>query len=180
MLSVNLKSEIGQRTRWYLALAIPLILFWASPSSSQDASTTVYIVRHAEKLDNNADSPLAKKGFERAEELSHILQDAGLTAIFVSKRVRTQQTAAPTAKMTGLVPQQYESAETVVSDILSRHIGGHVLVVGHSETVDDIAAGLGVAGVPALSSGQYDRLFLVHRIGDKAHLHTLRFGEPTN
>lgn len=163
-----------------LVLATAFAMGSVAGGFSQDVATTIYIVRHAEKKDNSPDSPLAPKGRERAEELAHVLRDAGLTAIFVSKRVRTQQTAAPTAQATAIEPKPHESSEAIVKDILDNHVGGQVLVVGHSDTIDNIAAGLGANGVPELNTGQYDRLFLVHRVGNKAHLHVLRYGELTD
>jgi phosphohistidine phosphatase SixA len=170
----------GQRT--WLHLVLSAIFVMAAPSSgfAQDATTTIYIVRHAERLDSTADSPLAEKGFARANELAHVLQDAGLTAIFVSMRKRTRQTAEPTADATGIEIRQSESPEATVNQILTGHLGGRILVVGHSDSVDDIGEGLGVNGVPELDTQQYDRLFIVHRIGNEAHMHALRYGEATD
>ena len=170
----------GQRTWLHLVLSAMLVM--ASPSSGfpQDVTTTIYIVRHAERLDRTDDSPLAEKGLKRAEELAHVLQDAGLTAIFVSMRKRTRQTAEPTAAATSIEIKQSEGPEATVNEILTDHLGGRVLVVGHSDSVDDIGEGLGVNGVPELDTRQYDRLFIVHRIGNEAHLHLLRYGERTD
>lgn len=123
----------------------------------------IYIVRHAEKLDSSADSPLSQEDVERAKELAHVLQDAGLTTIFVSSRLRTQQTAAPIAEAMGIEPKRLGSPEDIAEAIQADHVGGHIFVVGHSETVDNIAAGLGVDGVPELKPNQYDRILLVHQ-----------------
>ncbi|MCQ1569150.1 histidine phosphatase family protein [Neorhizobium galegae] len=176
MLFSNLVQKMFPTWR-SLVLALSVLTSLPASGSSQDATTTIYIVRHAEKRDGSADPGLTEKGRKRAEELSHIMQDASLTAIFVSKRVRTQETAQPTADATHIEPKQADSWETIVKDILNNHTGGHVLVVAHSETVDNIATGLGAAGVPELNARQYDRLFIVHRLGDKAHVHGLRYGE---
>ena len=170
----------ASRSWLYFLLVTAFVMASAMAGDAHDAATTIYIVRHAEKLDNSADSPLAPKGVERAKELAHILQDAGLTAIYVSDRLRTQQTAAPTAEATGIKFSPQETSDAIVQDILDNKAGGHILVVGHSDTVAKIAAGLGSGGVPELKPSQYDRLFVVHRVGDKAHVRILRYGAPTD
>ena len=63
--------------------------------------------------------------------------------------------------------------------ILAAHTGARVLVVAHSNTVDDIAAALGVAGVAELDEQQFDRLFVIHRFATLAHIDRLRYGSET-
>jgi phosphohistidine phosphatase SixA len=76
-----------------------------------------------------------------------VLGDQRIDAVFVTNLIRTQQTGAPVAVTAGVTPQQYQAADpqSAVDTILADHIGGRVLAVGHSNTLDDIAAGLGPA-----------------------------------
>lgn len=143
--------------------------------------TTVYIVRHAEKANSSANTPLSAAGQARAQELAHVLGDEGIDAVFVTNFIRTQQTGAPVAAVAGVTAQQYPAAGTqdLVDTILANHIGDRVLVVAHSNTVDDIAAGLGATGLSDLSENQFDRLFVVHRFSNIAHLDRLRYGVVT-
>ncbi len=69
--------------------------------------------------------------------------------------------------------------QEVVDAILADHIGNRILVIGHSNTVDDIAAGLGVSSISELAESQFDRLFVVHRFGSTTHLDRLRYGVET-
>jgi len=144
-------------------------------------ATTIYIVRHAEKVDESIDSPLSTDGQERAKELAHVLGEAGIDAIFVSDFVRTQQTAAPLAEALGLTPQKYhwKNSRGVAEAILKDHAGHRVLVVGHSQKVDNIASALGANGLSNLDNENYDRLFVIHRFGDIAYLDRLRYGAKT-
>lgn len=174
-----IRSSEGLRISFTSIVMAIYIIAMPSCVFSQEVETTIYIVRHAEKLDNSADSPLSQAGVERAQKLAHVLKEASLTSIFVSNRLRTQQTAAPTAEIFGIVPKRIGNATNVADEILSDELGGRILVVGHSESLDNIAAGLGVKGVPELKQKEYDRLFLVHMIGSEVYLHTLRYGEPT-
>ena len=143
--------------------------------------TTIYIVRHAERQDSSSNSPLSPAGHARANTLTHVLKDEGIAAIFVTNLQRTQQTAAPLAAATGLTPIEYPATvpQTAVDEVLANHTGGRILIVGHSDTVDDIAAGLGAGGLTDLAGTQFDRLFVVHRVANVAHLDRLRYGTET-
>jgi phosphohistidine phosphatase SixA len=143
--------------------------------------TTVYIVRHAEKADGSTDPPLSADGWARAQTLAHVLGDARIDAIFVTNFIRTQQTAAPLVAAQGVTPDKYQAGNSqgVADTILEDDVGGRVLVVGHSNTVDDIASALGATGLSDLDEGQFDRLFVIHRFGDVVHLDRLRYGAET-
>ena len=143
--------------------------------------TTIYISRHAEKLNSGSDPALSANGVIRAGNLAHVLKDAGIDAVFVTEFQRTQQTGSPTATQAGTQLTQYSAGDStaVVNTILANHTGEQILIIGHSNTLDDIAAGLGASGVPELNESQFDRLFVVHRVGSTAHLDRLRYGTET-
>jgi len=141
--------------------------------------TTVYLVRHAEKADGGSDPPLSTDGQVRARTLAHVLGDAGIDAILVTNSIRSRRTAAPLAAVLSLSPVQYEDPQRVAETILKDHVGDRVLVVGHSNTVDDIASALGATGLSDLDEGQFDRLFVIHRFGNVVDLDELRYGAET-
>ena len=88
-----------------LALLVAVLL--ATPAAAQQ---TVFLVRHAERADTSpgvsptmaADPDLSEAGRARAESLASALKDARITAIYTTEFKRTQQTAAPLAKVLGL------------------------------------------------------------------------------
>lgn len=145
--------------------------------------TTVYVVRHAEKADATSSDPtLSPAGQARAQSLAHVLTQAGIDAVYVTQFQRTQMTGAPTAAANTLTAKQYSAADTgpVVADILANHGGQEILLVGHSNTVDDLLDALGVPGQPELAEATFDRLFVVHRLGsDVIRFEVLRYGTPT-
>jgi len=144
--------------------------------------TTVYVVRHAEKAAAAGSDPaLSAAGEVRAEALAHVLSDTGIDAVFVTKFRRTRQTGEPPAAAAGIAPRRYDAADAagLAATIRSDHAGDSVLVVGHSNTIDDLTAALGAPGVSELAETHYDRLFVVHLGPWGSHLERLRYGEET-
>src|SRR5881394_2278280 len=110
------------------------------------AQSTIFIVRHAEKAgDDDNDPDLSEIGRARAETLARILKDAEITAIYTTEFKRTQQTAAPLAKILGLnvtTVSGKDSAE-LKSKLHDSH--GNILVISHSNTIPELIKGLGIA-----------------------------------
>lgn len=140
--------------------------------------TPVYIVWYGERQDSGLNSAFSSAGVARASVLAYVLRNEGITAVFVTEFTRTQQTGAPVAAHTNVNVIQYPSSnsQNVADQILANHSRGRVLVVGHSTTVDDVAASLGASVISDLSEDQFDRMLVVHRFGTTAHLDRLRYG----
>lgn len=68
------------------------------------AQATIFITRHADREGTEPDPPLMAKGRCQAEALAELLADAKITHIFTTNLRRTEQTAAPTAKRSGISP----------------------------------------------------------------------------
>jgi hypothetical protein len=61
----------------------------------------IIVVRHAERENGSDDSPLSQTGRQRALDLLQQLKGARITKIFVSDKIRTQDTAKPLADFLG-------------------------------------------------------------------------------
>lgn len=166
-----------------LLAALLLALAGAGLAGAEEAGevATVYVVRHAEK-ESGDDPGLTAAGRERARQLAHVLEDVGVDAVFSTDWARTRETAAPVAEAAGLSPQLYASANEV-ADAIREQSGGPAgdsfLVVGHSNTLDDVAASLGVTGLSDLDESEYDHLYVIHLHPAGAFLDRLRFGAPS-
>jgi len=153
--------------------------------TAQVMPTTVIIVRHAEKAAAPAaDPPLTAVGEARAQALLESVRDAHVTAIITTQFLRTRATAAPTAAALNITPEIVPtSGATHVQDVVAavrRHPGETVLVVGHSNTVTEIAAALGAKKPPALCDPEYDNLYIVTvAAGGKAGVVRAKFGVRT-
>lgn len=141
-------------------LALSALAAVADPAQAQQS---VIVVRHAERQDDTADSPLSDAGRARAERLATVLKDADVSAVYVSQWLRTQQTAAPLARAQGLTPVVVASnaVDALVRDLRAKHKEDVVLVVAHSDTSPKILAALGVTEPVEIGHHDYDNMFIV-------------------
>ncbi|WP_296704052.1 histidine phosphatase family protein [Algoriphagus sp.] len=121
-----------------LLLVFTALLLLAS-CTPKPSSKTIYIVRHAEKQLEGDDPELAQVGEIRATKLSQILSDKEIAHIYSTDYNRTKDTAKPTADQNSLEIEIYDprNHDALVEKLKS--IEGNALVVGHSNTVGQIA-----------------------------------------
>lgn len=157
-----------------------------APSVSAQETTTVILVRHAEKdVEPAGDPVLTAAGTERAATLAAELADRGIAGIIVSEYARTRLTAQPLAERLGIEPEVAsvraglrEHALGIAALIRSRYAGKTVLVVGHSNTLPAIIAALG-AEVEPICDGTYGNLYVVTlREGERTAVTRRSYGAP--
>jgi broad specificity phosphatase PhoE len=146
-----------QRTAW-LALSLVALLGSALPATAQEA---IYIVRHAERADQSADSELSTEGTGRSYKLRDLLRHAGVTRIFTSPLRRTIDTAAPLAAALHITSRVIATDEALAEAIAASGPRDRVLVVGHSNTVPALLRALHVSESVTVSDDDYDDLFIV-------------------
>jgi len=178
---VSLKRKPFLTPLWLAAIAAVVVIAFASWLWSTADSTTIVVIRHAEKQsDAGDDPPLSPAGEARAQLLARMFGDAGgpgrIGAIYIFPATRSRLTVAPLAARLGLTPvvDGAADARTLVRRVLHEHAGDRVLVVGHSDTVPDIVAALSGAGpIPEIGSEEYGTMYIVTvpRIG---HANLLR------
>jgi 2,3-bisphosphoglycerate-dependent phosphoglycerate mutase len=149
---------------WPVAAAIA-ILASAAPARAQKA---VFLVRHAEKVDESDDPLLSAAGKARARALARHLRTAGVKAIYVTQYKRTGLTATPLATAAGLKPIVIHSdaRQEVVDRIRKDNPNDVVLIVGHSDSVPELLRLLGHPEPVTIGHAEYDNLFVA--IPDKA------------
>lgn len=149
--------------------AFIVALLFLTTAVSLSSQGTVFVVRHAERADSGtmkgttmaADPDLSDAGRARAQSLAAMLKDAGIKAIYTTEYKRTRQTAEPVARALGL-----EATVVPARDMKSlieklKGAGAPALVVGHSNTVGETIAALGVTETVAIDDADYDNLFIV-------------------
>ena len=165
-----------------------LVVFAALPAlaAAQSSPTVVIIVRHAEKAAIPADDPpLTEAGAARATALAAALATADVRAVITTQLVRARETARPTAEARGLPVETVRAGGPVaahakaVADVVRKHAGQTVLVVGHSNTVTQIIEALGGPKARDLCDSEYSWLFTVILDGASARLVKGTFGAPS-
>jgi broad specificity phosphatase PhoE len=168
---------------WLPALACVLAVALAIYAYRSVSTTTVVIVRHAEKaLGTIDDPPLSPEGEQRSERLALIFGErtgAGhLDAIYVTDTRRTQQTAAPLAARLHLVPVVLPAADIsgIAARLLQEHRGGTVLFLGHSNTLPQLVRELSGKMIEPIPDEDYGEIYVlsVPRFG-KASLVRMKY-----
>lgn len=159
--------------RYFLLLSISFLV--------SCSTTRYYIVRHAEKETATAmssDVPLSEAGRQRAEALNELLKNEHIQHIYSTNYVRTRQTAQPLASSLGKSIELYQPGDTSFIHRI-RNEKDNVLIVGHSNTVDDLVNGLmqGKSIATDLPETQYGDLFIVKRKGKKFSFEQRKFGQ---
>ena len=160
-----------------LGLAVCAAWFWGTAGS-----TTVIVVRHAEKdlSVSVTDPPLSAAGEARAALLARMFGDPNVLghvdAIYVSPALRNRLTAAPLAARLGITETvaPADDPRGLARRVLREHSGGRILIVGHSDTVPQIVGALsGNPHVPEIGEQEYGTMYIVAvpRIG---HTNLLR------
>lgn len=155
----------------------------------QAATTTVFLVRHAEKAGPSdpefagaspSDPPLNAAGMARAEELVRTLGDAGITTIYSSPYERTRATVRPLAARLGLEVTEHPATDVagLAERIRATNRGGVVVIAGHSNTVPALVEALGAGPVPPIEDAwEYDNLYIVTvEAAGRARVSTLKYG----
>lgn len=153
---------------WLPALAVVLATALALYAISCVSTTTVVVVRHAEKaLGTIDDPPLSPEGEQRSERLALMFGErsgAGrLDAIYVTNTRRTQQTAAPLAARLHLVPLILPAADVAGSAgrMLREHRGGTVLWIGHSNTAPQLIRELSGKQIDPIAEDDYGEIYVL-------------------
>jgi broad specificity phosphatase PhoE len=169
-----------------LVLCGIIIVYW------KGSTTVVLVVRHAERVDSTtpaptptpctasascalptsgstANPPLSSVGETRRDELAHVVEDAGIQAIYASCFCRTQQTVATAATnlslTTNLVSQHAADGTADVTDLVQRintdNVGQKILVAGHQSTVKKLIEDLGGGTIDDITDNEFDNLYVV-------------------
>ncbi len=169
----------------YLLPFISVLLF--------SCGNTIYIVRHAEKetgidmatMKPSTDPPLSPAGQERALKLKQVLGSENIKHIYSTGTLRTISTARPLKELyLGMSIQIYSSKMDSMDTFIQRIKNirkGNVLIVGHSNTVDDLANKIaGSAVVPGdLKDSDYNNLFILKRKGNIYQFKNEKYGVPS-
>jgi 2,3-bisphosphoglycerate-dependent phosphoglycerate mutase len=146
-------------------------LFGCQPAPTTDEAASdpqgdvvVYAIRHFEKetTPGVTDPELSEVGLARAEQLAQFLESVPLKMAYSTPYQRTLQTVEPVATAKGLeIDTQWQGRQDLAAHILATHGGEQVIAAGHSNTVPDLIAGLGISPAPVIEEDSYGELWVV-------------------
>ena len=139
--------------RFLLAVAAGTLLLAGAHSIPSPAAASgpqqpviVFLLRHAEKAPAPPKDPaLTDAGSARAAALADLLGGAGITHLFASEFVRTQQTLAPLSARVGIEVAAIGAAkpDDLVAQLRRLPAGSVAVVAGHSNTIPALVRALG-------------------------------------
>jgi len=146
-----------------LAAAMVVAYFAALDPLSAFGQGAVYVVRHAEKLNEAEDSPLSAEGMKRAEHLAKLLKNGNIKAIYTSDALRTRQTAQPLANANHLLLNVIAGGDPNLTAMKIRadHPHDAVLIVGHSNTVGAMVKKWREDAEITIGPNDFDQIFVV-------------------
>jgi 2,3-bisphosphoglycerate-dependent phosphoglycerate mutase len=122
----------------FIKINLGVLLFLSSLSVFAQQTTTVYLIRHAEKVksDPSDRNPhLNTKGVHRSHTWANFFKDIPLDAIYSTSYHRTEETVKEIALKKNLKVKNYAPSNEEVASIVNNNLGKNLLFVGHSNTV---------------------------------------------
>ncbi len=137
------------------------LVFLIAGMCAASEPTLVYLVRHAEKVDDSRDADLSPKGLERANALKSFFEKIQIDAVYASQYIRTQKTVKPVADARGLAVNVVDAGKPneLVSKVMAS-AGKTILIAGHSNTTPKLIELLG-GPVVEIPDDVYQNLFLL-------------------
>ena len=136
-------------------------------SFAQHKTTTIYFIRHAEKIDSSKNPDLSSVGLERAAHWGKIFSETTFDAIYSTDFKRTKQTATPTSENKKLDITLYDAKSLDFDKFKTDNLGKTILVVGHSNTTPDFVNKLINQNVyAAIEDTTFGNLYIVTLNGD--------------
>lgn len=116
---------------------ILLILISFLSFSQNDDCTSIYLIRHAEKVrdgSKNSNPHLNAKGILRADKWKDILKHVKFDKVISTNLFRTLETASPISKSNDLKINTYVPSKEFYENFIKQNTGKTILIVGHSNT----------------------------------------------
>lgn len=145
-------------------------------------TTTYYISRHAERAGTMSNDPqLTPEGEKQALDLRDYLKNKNIKGIYSTNFNRTKATARPASEQFNLPITIYnpQQANNMLDSFKATN-KNNILIVGHSNTVDDMVNRLmGANTMTDLPETEYGSLFVVKKKGSSYTFEKIKVPQTT-
>lgn len=136
-------------------------------TSWSQETTTIYLIRHAEKAGPSADTELSASGNDRAIRWSNYFADKKIEAVYATPYKRTINTGKPLADKNNLEVITYKPSEMNLSAIAKQYEGKNVVIVGHSNTIPIyVNKFIGENKYPDMEESDFGSLYIIEKKGN--------------
>ncbi|MDH5433097.1 MAG: histidine phosphatase family protein [Gammaproteobacteria bacterium] len=142
--------------------ALSLILAFLHFPILASEETVIYLVRHAEKVqDGTKDPTLSEQGVARSKKLAELLKDKNIRVIYSTDFKRTRLTAKPLADRLGIEIKLYDYKKLSELANTLKNSKQNILVVGHSNTTPELVELISGKVVEPIKEIEYSKLFTI-------------------
>lgn len=131
-------------------------------------TTTIFLIRHAEKQDDTKNTDLSAEGFERAENWKKYFENTPIDAFYSSGFQRARHTCQPMAFSRDKNITIYKNHLMDLKKIIAENRGKTILIVGHSNRIPTfINSLLGEEKYPEILESEFGNLYIIKELGDQ-------------
>lgn len=155
---------------------LPILFFYLllNSFSSIASSYSIYLVPHAEKLNDSKNPSLTVCGKFRAKQLASLLSQTNIIQIYSTHHQRTMQTAMPLANQQEIAIKNYNPKYLEQLSLRLQQHQVNTLIVGHHNTTLRLISLLTKKTVEPLPEQNYQQLYQVQYIDRQMILTTFQ------
>lgn len=145
-----------------------LVFLSFSSGYSQTKTTTIYLIRHAEKADSSQNPELSEDGIKRSVRWTKLFEKTPIDIFYTTLTRRTQMTGSTiaTSKQKDMI--FYDLSKFSLKETIEKHPGKTILIVGHSNTIPkQINDFLGEEIYQQIDENEFGNLYTITIKGDK-------------
>ncbi|MEZ4838649.1 phosphoglycerate mutase family protein [Flavobacterium sp.] len=145
-----------------------LLLLVFQQTTAQSEVTTLYLIRHAEKVDNSNDPELSEEGIKRAVRWTKLFEKKSIDIFYTTLTKRTQMTCSTIATSKQKNVLFYDAKKFSLKETIEKHRGKTILIVGHSNTIpNQINILLNDEIYLQMNENEFENLYTITVIADK-------------
>ena len=137
-----------------------VILLVLQQASAQSETTIIYFIRHAEKAASSPNPELSEEGIKRAVRWTTYFEKIPIAVFYTTLTQRTQMTCSTIANSKQKEMIFYVTSTFSIQEIITKHTGKTILVVGHSNSIPkQINSFLGEEVYPQMDENEFGNLY---------------------